>query len=108
MGWPTEDINGEGSDVEHHHGHEEVVPGAEDLTGHRQPRRLAQVLRDLCLWRQLINYLEQPLRLDQLGQADDPAALQHTEYVPEMKYVEINNTTHSYSPQSHRYDGVME
>ena len=49
MGGPTEHINGEGSDVEHHHGHEEVVPGAEDLTGDRQPLRTREVLPDFRL-----------------------------------------------------------
>ena len=83
MGGPTEDVDGEGGDVEHHHGHEEVVPGAEDLTRDRHPLRRGQVLRDLRLRGHLVNNLEQPLSLDQLGQADNPTTLTNAENVPE-------------------------
>ena len=85
MGWPTEDINGKGSDVEHHHGHEEVVPGAEDLTRDRHPLRRREVLRDLRLRGNLVNNLEQPLSLDQLCQADNPTTLENAKNVPEIR-----------------------
>ena len=85
MGGPTEDVDGEGGDVEHHHGHEEVVPGAEDLTRDRHPLGLREVLRNLRLRGNLVNNLEQPLRLDQLGQADNPTTLENAKNVPEIR-----------------------
>ena len=85
MGGPTEDVDGEGGDVEHHHGHEEVVTGAEDLTCDRNPLRCPEILHNLRLRGNLVNNLEQPLRLDQLGQTDNPTTLENAENVPEIR-----------------------
>ena len=64
---PTEDVDCEGGDVEHHQGHQEVVRGAENLTCDRETRGCGEVVFDRSLRWYLVDHLEQPLGLDQFG-----------------------------------------
>ena len=63
----TEDVDSKSGDVEHHQGHQEVVRGAEDLTGDGEARGRGEVARDWSLRWYLVDHLEQPVGLDQFG-----------------------------------------
>ena len=56
MSRTTEDVDSKSGDVEHHQGHQEVVRGAEDLTGDGEARGRVEVICDWSLCWYLVDH----------------------------------------------------
>ena len=81
VGGATEGVDEECRDVEHDETHQEDVGSAVHLTGDGHSRSCGEVVFDDCLWRKLINNLEEPVRLNQLGETNQITTLHHSENV---------------------------